>query len=117
MNKFSNSLSELESDCRRAAEIPHWEEHMFRKDRFEMSAEEGEELGNILEKIQLDHPRIVRDIYENQMKTVKALVSSWQEASEVKSHLISLQNGLKGLKARIKAVSPNSIQEELNKYI
>lgn len=51
------------------------------------------------------------------MKTVKALVSSWQEASEVKSHLISLQNGLKGLKARIKAVSPNSIQEELNKYI
>lgn len=50
MNKFSNSLSELESDCRRAAEIPHWEEHMFRKDRFEMSAEEGEELGNILEK-------------------------------------------------------------------
>lgn len=117
MNKFSSSLSELESDCRRAAEIPHWEEHMFRKDRFEMSADEGEELERILEKIQLDHPRIVREIYENQMNTVKALVSSWQEASEVKSRLISLQNSLKGLKARIKAVSPNSIQEELNKYI
>lgn len=41
----------IQNDSIDAANIPHWEEHFFSKDRYEMDASEGEQLINLLEKV------------------------------------------------------------------
>lgn len=41
----------IQNDCIDAANIPHWETHIFSKDRYEMDASEGEQLINLLEKV------------------------------------------------------------------
>ncbi len=41
----------IQNDSIEAASIPHWETHFLRSDRYEMSAEEGGQMINLLDKV------------------------------------------------------------------
>lgn len=49
--KIIKLCQQIQSDSIDAANIPHWETHLFGKDRFEMTQFEGERMINLLEKV------------------------------------------------------------------
>lgn len=51
VDKYINAQNQLFKACDRAANIPHFETHVFRKDNYEMSQEEYSQLNNILEDV------------------------------------------------------------------
>lgn len=50
-DQFIDCMKYLQSDCEEARNIPQWVEHLFSKDRFEMSAYEGKHLQELLTQI------------------------------------------------------------------
>lgn len=48
---MNRCLSAICDNCAEAEDIPQWTEHLFSKDRFEMSKDEGERLIGILSEI------------------------------------------------------------------
>lgn len=44
IEEFNEILNQMRDNCSEAADIPHWETHIFGKDRFEMSGSEGERM-------------------------------------------------------------------------
>lgn len=54
-DQFVDCIKELRDCCETAQDIPQWVPHTFSKDRFEMSADDGNRLKNLLEVIATDH--------------------------------------------------------------
>ena len=51
VEKVNRCLTAICDNCAEAADIPQWTEHIFSKDRYEMSGDEGERLIGILSEI------------------------------------------------------------------
>jgi len=54
----------IQNDSKDAADIPHWEKHIFRKNRWEMDASEGELLISLLNKVDTDSLKLPDEITE-----------------------------------------------------
>lgn len=80
-DKFNNAMDELTNDCVRAAEIPHFEEHIFRKDNYEMSKEEYGMLCDILQEICENDCQNLADIYTQYGQAVEKLDDAWNSYS------------------------------------
>lgn len=53
-NVIISQCRRIQDDSIKAANIPHWEEHIFRKNQYEMSESEGHRLINLLDKVAND---------------------------------------------------------------
>ena len=81
--KFDAAMQELGDDCVRASEIPHYEEHIFRKDNYEMSQEEYGQLCEVLQEICENDCENIATIYQEYGNAVEQLNDAWHHYSEV----------------------------------
>lgn len=82
---FNNAVEKLKESCESAAEIPQWTTHLFTKDRFEMSAEEGNRLQNILMSISTEQIEYIYEVNETHAELSKAVQECISDYLEAKS--------------------------------
>lgn len=90
--KYNKAMTALWESCNEAAGIPHWEEHWFSDNRYEMSSAEGSRLLKLLEEIANTHNNALADIYNEEMQAVAEeqqaysnlvdLKASWQKVDD-----------------------------------
>lgn len=83
-DKFIQHMKTLYSHCNTAAGIPHYEEHLFRKDNYEMSQEEYRRLCNVLEQSCSDVERM-GNIYDEKTNSAFTMQQTWSALCEVKA--------------------------------
>ena len=83
-DRYVEALRSLYSACEEAADIPHWETHFFSSDRYEMDAEEGNRLKELLSEIAEEHSSALANIYDEEMDAVS-------EAQQAYSNLVDLK--------------------------
>ena len=106
--QFEKAINNLCGFAQEAASIPHFENHLFRKDGFELTQEENNRLGYLLkDRISTYSPKYLRNLYRDQMEVRSNLEKAWQEYAEEKAQWQSLNECNETLKRRIK---------ELKKY-
>lgn len=81
--KFESAGDKLHDNCQKAVDIPHFEEHLFRKDNFEMSKEEYNKLEAVLNTICVDNYNEFVAIYNEYGKEVKTLSDAWRTCSDL----------------------------------
>jgi len=83
-NQFIQQMRTLYSNCNTAVSIPHFEEHLFRKDNFEMSKEEYEWLRNVLDSSVNDVERM-GSIYDKKTESAHEVQQCWSDLCDVKA--------------------------------
>lgn len=83
-DKFIQQMKTLYSHCNTAAGIPHYEEHLFRKDNYEMSQEEYSRLCNVLDQSCTDVERM-GSIYDEKTNSAFTMQQTWSAVCEVKA--------------------------------
>ena len=79
-----SQLKNIQDNCEQAVEIPHFEEHLFRKDNYEMSQDEYANLNNVLG----DTYTKANDIYElcdNRIKMAHETQQAWSDHCDIKT--------------------------------
>ena len=77
-------LKGLQSDCETAASIPQWVEHLFSKDRFEMSASEGTRFINLLEQISNERVIALAQGFDSRVEKSAEVQDAWNNLSSAK---------------------------------
>jgi hypothetical protein len=77
-------LKELQNDCETAASIPKWVEHLFSKDRFEMSASKGNNLINLLEQIANEKVIALAHRFDSRVEKSSEVQNAWTNLSDAK---------------------------------
>ena len=83
-NQFIQQMRTLYSNCNTAASIPHYEEHLFRKDNYEMSQEEYSRLCNVLDSSINDVERM-GSIYDKKTESAHEVQQCWSDLCDVKA--------------------------------
>lgn len=83
-DKFIQQMKTLYGHCNTAAGIPHYEEHLFRKDNYEMSQEEYSRLCNVLDQSCSDVERM-GSIYDEKTNSAFTMQQTWSAVCEVKA--------------------------------
>lgn len=83
-DRYIESLRALYSSCDEAAGIPHWETHFFSSDRYEMSAEEGSRLIDLLKEIAEEHTDTLANIYDEEMEAVSEAQQAYSDLADLK---------------------------------
>ena len=106
--QFERAINNLCVFAQEAAGIPHFENHLFRKDGYELTQEENRRLEYLLkDRISNYSPKYLRNLYRDQMEVRSNLEKAWQEYAEEKAQWQSLNECNETLKRRTK---------ELKKY-
>lgn len=105
VDDYNRSLTGLRDDCEEAYGIPHWEEHLFSKDRFEMDADEGNRLLELLKEISERHSNDLASGFDNQWNTVNELEEAWTTSSNEKANYTELLNCVEVLKKKINTIN------------
>ena len=100
-NSFYESLSSMSRKCVEASNLPHWETHFLRKNRYEMSKLEGKTLLGLLEKVsEKDVPEVENAFSEN-VEAAKRLQATRDELSDSKAILKEMKMHQSKLKSLI----------------
>ncbi len=83
-NEFIDCMKELQDDCETAYNIPQWVEHFFSKDRFEMTAEEGEYLRSLLEQISNDRIQALAEKFDERVEKAGDIQQEWSDLCDIK---------------------------------
>ena len=83
-NQFIQQMRTLYSNCNTAVSIPHFEEHLFRKDNYEMSQEEYDWLRNVLDSSVNDVERM-GSIYDKKTESAHEVQQCWSDLCDVKA--------------------------------
>lgn len=81
-DQFNECMKALQDDCETASNIPTWVEHWLSSNRFEMSADDGDRLKEILEQIAKDR---IQDLKQKSEESVN-------KAAEIQQAWIDLRN-------------------------
>lgn len=84
-NNVIKALNELVSDAETAASIPQWTEHIFSKDRFEMSQQEGERLQNILDRMASTRIRTIAENFDSRVEKAGEIQLAWSGLCDLKA--------------------------------
>ena len=76
-NKFVESMRILYGNCSTAAGVPHYEEHVFRKDNYEMSQQEYSYLCNLLEQ-SVTNVELMGKIYDERTESAQNVQNKWE---------------------------------------
>ena len=105
IEKVNRCLSAICDNCAEAADIPQWTEHIFSKDRYEMSGDEGERLIGILSDIADEQTddlvsafKGLQDIQSEMDKAYTNLVERKKQFAQVQKCLESYNNVTKMFK-------------------
>ncbi len=82
--KFIQQMKTLYNHCNIAAGIPHFEEHIFRKDNYELSQEEYSRLCNVLEETCSD-VQTMANIYDEKTNSAYTIQNSWTDVCNIKA--------------------------------
>lgn len=83
--EFIDCMKALQSDCETAYDIPQWVEHLFSKDRFEMSASEGNNLRNLLEQIADDRIQALATKFDERVEKAGEIQQEWSDLCDLKA--------------------------------
>lgn len=86
IEEFNETLNNISEECVEVADIPHWEEHLFSKDRYEMSQEEGERLIELLTDISENQRNILVDSFGSLLESQKELDDSYVTLEQCKQN-------------------------------
>lgn len=99
-DRFIDRMRTLNGHCQTAADIPHFEEHLFKKDNYEMSQGEYSRLRNVLDQSREDVIQMA-SIYDdkteaaaNERKAWEDFIknrTAWQNANNLKKQFEKLQ--------------------------
>lgn len=78
-DSFNEAMGNLAEDCETAAGIPHFEEHLFRKDNYEMSQEEYGNLVDVLQQICGEDCDSLANLYNAHHEETEKLNDAWHE--------------------------------------
>lgn len=84
-DQFIECMKELQSDCETAYNIPEWVEHIFSKDRFEMSADDGNQLKELLEQIADDRIQALAQKFEERVDKAAEIQQEWSDLCDLKA--------------------------------
>lgn len=83
--EFIEHMRALKSDCETAQAIPQWVEHFFSKDRFEMSASEGAQLQDLLDRIANDRIQDLAEKFHERVEKAAEIQQKWLELCNIKA--------------------------------
>lgn len=86
IEEFDTTLNNISEECVEAADIPRWEEHLFSKDRFEMTKEEGDRLKEILSDISDNQINILVDSFGSLQDSQTELDDSYVTLEQCKQN-------------------------------
>lgn len=105
IENVNRCLTAICDNCAEAADIPQWTEHIFSKDRYEMSGDEGERLIGILSDIAGEQTddlvsafKGLQDIQSEMDKAYTNLVERKKQFAQVQKCLESYNNETKKFK-------------------
>ncbi len=98
VDEYVSAISILQQSCQRAAQIPHWETHFLGRDRYEMEADEYNELVDCLDKIADDRVQQLCELYDSQMEAQQEAHDAYTEYCDKKSDARELFNCNRELK-------------------
>ena len=77
-------MKTLYNHCNTAAEIPHYEEHLFREDNYEMNQAEYRRLCNVLDQSCTDVEQM-GSIYDEKTDSAFTVQKTWSTLCDVKA--------------------------------
>lgn len=83
-DEFVDCMKDLQNDCETASEIPQWVEHIFSKDRFEMTAEQGNELIDLLGQIADDRIQALAQKFDERVEKAAEIQQEWSDLCDFK---------------------------------
>lgn len=101
-DKFNNGMEAMWDACNEAAGIPHWEEHFFSSDRYEMDANEGSHLIELLEEIATTRSNALAEIYNEEMSAVAKEQQAYSDLVDLKASWQKIDDCLKEFKKTTK---------------
>lgn len=101
-DKFNNGMEAMWDACNEAAGIPHWEEHFFSSDRYEMDANEGSHLIELLEEIATTRSNVLAEIYNEEMSAVAEEQQAYSDLVDLKASWQKIDDCLKEFKKTTK---------------
>ena len=84
-DQFNECLKALQDDCETAYNIPTWVEHWFSSDRFEMSANDGNHLKEILEQIANDKVQTIAQKFDENLEKALEIQQAWSVLCDLKA--------------------------------
>lgn len=102
VDKYNKGISKLNDHCVTVSNIPHYEEHLFRKDNYEMSQEEFSNMVNLLQTICEQDCNSLCDLYNEQMETRAELQDAWSAHANEREQWQRLNQCYEILKKKIK---------------
>lgn len=84
-DQILDCMKALQGDCEIAYNIPRWVEHFFSSDRFEMSAEDGNRLKELLEEIADDRIPTLAQKFDEQMDKTAEIQQKWSDTCDLKA--------------------------------
>lgn len=102
VDKYNNAIKNLSNDCVTVAGIPHFEEHLFRKDGYEMSIADYNTMTRLLEKICSTRCDDLCNLYNEQMEARGNLEQAWNAHADERIQWQRLNESLNILKKKIK---------------
>lgn len=84
-DEFIERMKSMQNDCGIAYNIPHWETHIFSKDRYEMSESEGKHLQNLLEKIADNHIQALANKFDERVDKTEEIQQKWTDLCNMKA--------------------------------
>lgn len=102
VDNYNSAMGALSEDCVSVSEIPHWEEHLFSKDRYEMSADEFEAMTDLLSTIAEERCNDLADLYNKQMEKRAELSDAYEDYENNKAMFQNLNRCYESLQNKIK---------------
>jgi len=102
VDKYNKGIEKLNDHCVTVSNIPHFEEHLFRKDNYEMSKGDFLHMNNMLNIIREQDCNSLCDLYNEQMKTSAELQEAWNDHAQEREQWQRLNQCNEILKKKIK---------------
>lgn len=84
-DQFIECMKALQGDCETAYNIPQWVEHLFSKDRFEMSASDGNHLKELLAQIADDRIQDLAQKFDERVDKAGEIQQEWSDLCDLKA--------------------------------
>jgi translation elongation factor EF-G len=84
-DQFIECMKALQGDCETAYNIPQWVEHLFSKDRFEMSDSDGNHLKELLAQIADDRIQDLAQKFDERVDKAGEIQQEWSDLCDLKA--------------------------------
>ena len=90
VNRYINAQHQLYQSCVEAANIPHFESHFIRSDKYEMSVDEYNQLDSVLENIATDQCERLANLFDESNDIISEINNSYIQKSEAEQSLTKI---------------------------